>query len=104
MDLDDVKVPAPRHVVDALPCFSWAPAGAGAPTPVQQQQQLHCSNSGSGAPASGGACAVCQLDYEEGDVLMGLPCRHAFHKECVATWLGSYSKKCPACKAPVCRE
>ena len=34
-------------------------------------------------------CVVCQLEFEEGEVVRQLPCegQHTFHKECVDTWL-----------------
>lgn len=60
------------------------------------------------APAAtagdGSLCAVCQCDYEEGDRLTHLPCRHAFHRDCVEKWLDSYSRHCPVCKETVCKD
>lgn len=47
-------------------------------------------------------CAICQVEYEQGDTLATLPCKHCFHSGCVGQWLSAYSKKCPVCKAEVC--
>ncbi|KAK2963158.1 hypothetical protein BLNAU_1691 [Blattamonas nauphoetae] len=45
-------------------------------------------------------CCVCMSDYEEGDVLLPLPCEHTFHKDCVGEWLRRQNT-CPACKKVV---
>jgi len=40
-------------------------------------------------------CCICLEPYTVGDILMRLPCFHAFHHHCIDTWLRS-SKKCPS--------
>ncbi|GJP40814.1 hypothetical protein CLOM_g488 [Closterium sp. NIES-68] len=46
-------------------------------------------------------CAICQLEYEEGEELLLLPpCHHSYHEECVVQWLGR-NKVCPVCKEEV---
>lgn len=43
-------------------------------------------------------CAVCLTRYESVEVLRLLPkCKHAFHVECVDTWLDAHST-CPLCR------
>ncbi|KAJ4709193.1 putative Ring finger protein [Melia azedarach] len=43
-------------------------------------------------------CAVCLMRFEPTEVLRLLPkCKHAFHVECVDTWLDSHST-CPLCR------
>ena len=32
-------------------------------------------------------CTVCYCEFEEGEKVMILPCKHLFHPECVAKWL-----------------
>nr|GMC60764.1 E3 ubiquitin ligase BIG BROTHER-related-like [Ipomoea batatas] len=32
-------------------------------------------------------CVVCQLEYDEGEKLVALPCDHPYHCECITTWL-----------------
>lgn len=46
--------------------------------------------------SSGESCAVCLGDFEEGDVLRRLPCKHSFHQACVDKWL-KRNKVCPLC-------
>lgn len=45
-----------------------------------------------------GQCAVCLTDYEPGDALRTLGCRHQFHMNCVDQWL-TCSGQCPVCKS-----
>ena len=69
----------------------------------------------------GEECAVCLAEYEKGDELLELPCKHAFHRQCIHQWLLERPKKmsttatnasdvdqheikvpgCPLCKAPI---
>jgi len=69
-----------RSVIDALPVFKFAA--------LQGLKE-------------GLECAVCLNSYEGPDVLRLLPkCRHAFHVDCVDTWLESNST-CPLCRQKV---
>jgi len=45
-------------------------------------------------------CAICLSDYEDGVQVRVLPCRHAFHRECIDTWLAR-NNACPYCKRVV---
>eukprot|EP00931_Biecheleriopsis_adriatica_P115392 TRINITY_DN91191_c0_g1_i1.p1 TRINITY_DN91191_c0_g1~~TRINITY_DN91191_c0_g1_i1.p1 ORF type:complete len:248 (-),score=25.78 TRINITY_DN91191_c0_g1_i1:26-712(-) len=43
-------------------------------------------------------CAICfQDDLPLDEPLVQLPCRHAFHRDCVQRWLCSHKRKCPTC-------
>ncbi|KAJ3216371.1 E3 ubiquitin-protein ligase rnf38 [Clydaea vesicula] len=49
-------------------------------------------------------CIICQCDFEKGEKLRELQCKHVFHKDCVDSWLvgkGEESigghKTCPLC-------
>ncbi|XP_010519308.1 PREDICTED: E3 ubiquitin-protein ligase RING1 [Tarenaya hassleriana] len=46
-------------------------------------------------------CSVCLNEFKENELLRLLPkCSHAFHIDCIDTWLLSH-KNCPLCRAPV---
>ena len=45
-------------------------------------------------------CAICQGTLEPDDTVRLLPCRHAFHTDCIDTWL-ERSTRCPTCRAAV---
>ncbi|KAL0743532.1 hypothetical protein Bca4012_085045 [Brassica carinata] len=57
-------------------------------------------------PAAAAAvdCAVCLLEFEEGDYVRTLPlCFHAFHLECIDEWLRSHPN-CPLCRTAILRS
>jgi len=43
-------------------------------------------------------CAICLEDYDNGDEIRELPCKHWFHVECIDPWLINKSSSCPLCK------
>ncbi|CAN0880219.1 E3 ubiquitin-protein ligase Os04g0590900 [Linum grandiflorum] len=46
-------------------------------------------------------CSVCLSEFHEGDTLRLLPkCNHAFHLDCIDTWLTTHST-CPLCRANI---
>ncbi|PKU73097.1 E3 ubiquitin-protein ligase Os04g0590900-like [Dendrobium catenatum] len=46
-------------------------------------------------------CSVCLAEFREGESLRLLPkCSHAFHLQCIDTWLKSHSN-CPLCRASI---
>ncbi|CAM9216542.1 unnamed protein product, partial [Ectocarpus sp. 12 AP-2014] len=53
----------------------------------------------SGEWSTGQACIVCFGDYEPGDRLARLPCRHVYHAQCIDEWLDRAKlPSCPLCK------
>ncbi|KAF2302615.1 hypothetical protein GH714_040199 [Hevea brasiliensis] len=36
---------------------------------------------------SNDSCVICRLDYDDGDTLTVLSCKHSYHSECLNDWL-----------------
>ncbi|KAL6543930.1 hypothetical protein OROGR_010427 [Orobanche gracilis] len=49
---------------------------------------------------SSDSCVICRLDYEDGDPLTVLSCKHSYHTECINNWL-QINKVCPICSTEV---
>lgn len=49
---------------------------------------------------SNDSCVICRLDYEDGDTLTLLSCKHSYHSECINNWL-RINKVCPVCSTEV---
>ncbi|CCU77703.1 PA and RING finger domain-containing protein [Blumeria hordei DH14] len=50
-------------------------------------------------------CVVCLEEYIDGvSRVMGLPCGHEFHAECITPWLTTRRRTCPICKGDVVRS
>ncbi|KAK1291754.1 E3 ubiquitin-protein ligase RING1-like [Acorus calamus] len=47
-------------------------------------------------------CYICLSEYEEGDKIRVLPCRHEYHMACVDKWLKEIHRVCPLCRGDVC--
>ncbi|XP_072968307.1 E3 ubiquitin ligase BIG BROTHER-related-like [Typha angustifolia] len=45
-------------------------------------------------------CVICRMEYEEGDSLVVLSCKHTYHPECINKWL-KINKVCPMCSTEV---
>ena len=43
------------------------------------------------------SCPICSEDYTVGELLIQLPCTHAYHRKCVTGWLET-KKTCPVCR------
>jgi hypothetical protein len=73
----------------------WAPASAASVASLETHKY------GSACAADDGAdvCVICTEDFEVGDDLSLLPCkhRHRFHRSCIARWLAR-SRLCPLCR------
>ena len=51
-------------------------------------------------PILGERCTICQADYEVGDCVARLPCKHSFHQNCLVPWL-KQKNTCPLCRFPL---
>ncbi|KAK7358934.1 hypothetical protein VNO77_00875 [Canavalia gladiata] len=46
-------------------------------------------------------CRVCLCEFEEGEKVRNLNCKHTFHKDCLDQWLQQYCATCPLCRNKV---
>ncbi|XP_058745256.1 E3 ubiquitin-protein ligase ATL4-like [Vicia villosa] len=70
-------------VIDALPLFPYS------------------SVSRRSSTVTAADCAVCLSKFRNSDLLRSLPlCLHAFHAECIDTWLSS-NLSCPLCRSSI---
>uniref|UniRef100_A0A2P2KXD9 Uncharacterized protein MANES_11G102000 n=2 Tax=Rhizophora mucronata TaxID=61149 RepID=A0A2P2KXD9_RHIMU len=56
--------------------------------------------SGSSQNGSSDSCVICREDYEDGETLTFLSCKHTYHLECINDWL-KINKVCPVCGVEV---
>lgn len=71
--------------------------------PVQRFTRAHRQNSDSESADDGSSkstCVICMNDFEEGDEMRVLPCKHQFHKGCVDNWL-KVKRQCPLCRGDI---
>ena len=46
-------------------------------------------------------CAICLENMRAQQMVLTLPCKHEYHKQCIVRWLkNSEGPSCPTCKAP----
>lgn len=43
-------------------------------------------------------CTICLENYKKGELIIELPCKHLFHKECLSKWF-NHNNICPLCKS-----
>ncbi|TKY50709.1 E3 ubiquitin ligase BIG BROTHER-related [Spatholobus suberectus] len=55
---------------------------------------------GSDQHGSNDSCVICRVDYEDGESLTVLSCKHLYHPECINNWL-KINKVCPVCSTEV---
>jgi Ring finger domain len=74
----------------------------GAPQDVIQNLPVHTFSRTTDEEASDDrqTCSICQNDYEFGDELRELPCKHQFHVACIDQWL-PIKRTCPLCRMDI---
>ncbi|KAJ1692715.1 hypothetical protein LUZ63_009413 [Rhynchospora breviuscula] len=48
-------------------------------------------------------CPICQSAFQKKELLITLPCKHIFHKNCITPWL-KMNKVCPMCKYEIAEK
>ncbi|CAI9754719.1 unnamed protein product [Fraxinus pennsylvanica] len=83
LSLSMVSLPAPESVVDSFP------------------EKTHRKPEKSQSGDDNQQCYICLAEYEEGDKIRVLPCRHEYHMACVDKWLKEIHGVCPLCRGDV---
>ena len=99
---------APREGASYEELLAWEAAqGSAGPSKGFNRHQLarlpRRAFKGGGDALKGdeASCSICMCEYEEGEELSLMPaCAHAFHAECIETWLKDKST-CPVCMRDV---
>ncbi|KAG2205781.1 hypothetical protein INT47_003964 [Mucor saturninus] len=73
-----------------------------APTDVVTSLPIHSFRREKDIPID--ECIICLEEYQEGDKIRTLPCKHEFHCSCVDLWLLTRKKFCPICKYDICKR
>ena len=93
----------------SIHCFHWNGSSPSADGPMEDDpltpdsvsNQHHCDWS---VWPSGilqcSECVVCLENFVSEELLMGLPCGHAFHQQCILVWLVAGRHCCPVCRWP----
>jgi hypothetical protein len=59
---------------------------------------------GSDSSEGGVPCAICLSDLEPSAVVNELPCKHCFHRLCLAEWLRVGQATCPSCRGTLATD
>ncbi|XP_047339187.1 uncharacterized protein LOC124942685 [Impatiens glandulifera] len=79
------SLPAPESIVNSFP--------------IKSHQKLVTAD---GILSNEEQCHICLDEYEEGEKIRVLPCRHEYHMVCVDKWLKEVHGVCPLCRSNVC--
>ena len=89
-----------QNVIDAhMPVVSYSSKPGEASTSDEEySENLEIdADAESGATHHDVECQICLIDFQDGDEIRALPCRHQFHTECVDPWFRGHTS-CPACR------
>ncbi|XP_076436259.1 uncharacterized protein LOC143275854 [Babylonia areolata] len=68
--------------------------------PTHKFRGQGCEASMMASSAGKAQCQICLVEFENGDCLRSIPCKHDFHKDCIDEWL-KRNATCPICRQGV---
>ncbi|KAK3581820.1 hypothetical protein CHS0354_007221 [Potamilus streckersoni] len=102
LDLEEPLIP--NGYIKQLKTWKYSPS-----LPNEGDDQGHCSSSDDRSEESNnqpksfpdyGQCVICLEPFVAEDKLLGLPCFHSFHENCILAWLTLDKHFCPVCRWP----
>lgn len=91
------SIPLVPYRAASTPSASTSPATSDAPGADEPAGDAEAAQPG----AHNGECPVCITDFESGEMVKLLRCRHAFHAACVDRWFEEQSATCPVCRESI---
>jgi hypothetical protein len=91
-----------QEFINDIPIIPYVPRSDGTPS---ASAVIDAPDGGGDVEADGDnvesdCCPICLCEYEEGENVRALPCKHVFHPDCVDTWL-KRNATCPACRQSI---
>ncbi|KAF4453588.1 E3 ubiquitin-protein ligase SDIR1 [Fusarium austroafricanum] len=80
---------------DATPTAGGEPGAVSAATAAKASSSPEDAENGTGDHLG---CSICTEDFEVGEDVRVLPCKHQYHPACVDPWLINVSGTCPLCR------
>lgn len=89
----------PRDEAHAAHAAATASAAASSACALPEPRWTHNASAVKAAALLTDTCAICLGEYEVGEKLRVLPCHHAFHARCIASWARrkGFATRCPLC-------
>lgn len=46
-------------------------------------------------------CVICHKEYQPGELIGTLECKHSYHRKCIIKWLSHQKNSCPMCRTKI---
>ncbi|KAM4040748.1 uncharacterized protein ACNLHF_012014 [Anomaloglossus baeobatrachus] len=90
-EMDDMRPAMSQMQLPPPPAERWNP-------PPNRTLQIDILQTRNWSPQEDtGSCVICLTEYQMGEQLTELRCKHKFHQTCILTWLQS-NANCPLCR------
>jgi hypothetical protein len=91
-----------RHILDTIPVIKYdSNLQQNDHTPIiKTHERISDTNGSSKRPTERtkqelNSCSICTEDFETGENVRILPCKHIYHRRCIDPWLLRFSGTCP---------